>query len=159
MRLAPAGRDDRWTLPAGQANDAVVIRRQFTRWFIVGVTTNAALYLVYIALTRSLFTPKVAMSVVYVTGVVIGFVANRSWSFGHTGPANKSFARYIVAYAIGYVVNYAGLHVGTVVLGLPHEAVQAVMIFVVAAVTFLLQKYYVFAAPTDRPAGVSRLDR
>jgi putative flippase GtrA len=123
-----------------------VIRRQFTRWFVVGVTTNAALYLAYIALTRSLLTPKVAMTVVYVTGVVVGFIANRRWSFGHTGPAHSAFFRYVAAYVLGYVVNYVGLHVGIAVLGVPHEIVQAVMIVVVAAMTFVMQKYYVFAA-------------
>jgi putative flippase GtrA len=136
-------------IPVTRTIDAPVIRRQFTRWFVVGVTTNAALYLAYIALTRSLLTPKVAMSVVYVTGVVIGFIANRSWSFGHTGPAQSAFLRYVAAYALGYVVNYVGLHVGIVVLGVPHELVQAVMIVVVAAMTFVMQKYYVFAAQPD----------
>jgi putative flippase GtrA len=127
-----------------------MIRRQFTRWLIVGVTTNVALYVAYLALTRSLLTPKVAMTVVYATGVIIGFIANRSWSFGHTGPARSAFLRYVAAYVLGYVVNWLGLHVGIAVLGVPHEIVQAVMILVVAAMTFVLQKYYVFAAPADR---------
>jgi putative flippase GtrA len=80
----------------------------------------------------------------------VGFVANRSWSFRHTGPADRALVRYVVAYVLGYLVNYAGLHVGTVVLGAPHEVVQAAMIVVVAAMTFLLQKFYVFAGPTAR---------
>jgi putative flippase GtrA len=127
-----------------------VIRQQFTRWFVLGVTTNVVLYGAYLALTGSLLTPKVAMTVVYVTGVVIGFIANRSWSFGHTGPARSAFLRYVVVYMLGYLVNWLGLHVGIAVLGVPHEVVQAVMIFVVAATTFVMQKYYVFAAPADR---------
>ena len=126
------------------------MRQQFTRWVIVGIATNAALYLAYLALTRSLMAPKAAMTVVYVIGVMAGFVANRGWSFRHTGPADRALLRYVTAYLLGYGVNFAGLHVGTVVLGAPHEAVQAVMIVAVAAMTFLLQKYYVFVAPAVR---------
>lgn len=129
--------------------------REFTRWLIVGVTTNLTLYLAYLALTRSLTTPKLAMTVVYVAGVVIGFIANRSWSFGHTGPARSAFLRYVAAYVIGYVVNWLGLHVGIAVLGVPHEIVQAVMILTVAAMTFVMQKYYVFAAAADGDGSAS----
>ena len=45
-------------------------------------------------------------------GVALGFLGNRYWSFRHSSPARGSFMRYLAAYAIGYVVNLVGLHVG-----------------------------------------------
>ena len=126
-----------------------VMTRQFTRWAIVGLVTNAILYLVYLALTRSLMKPQVAMSVVYLIGVALGFAGNRSWTFEHSGRADAALARYVMAYAIGYLVNLAGLQLGVTVCHLRHEIVQGAMIFVVAALTFLLQKYFVFADSSD----------
>ena len=121
-----------------------MIQRQFTRYVLVGLTTNTALYVAYLLLTRSLLPPKAAMTVLYVAGVALGFLGNRYWSFRHSSPARGSFMRYLAAYAIGYVVNLAGLHVGVDRLQLPHELVQGLMVFVVATLMFVLQRHFVF---------------
>lgn len=133
------------------------MKRQLTRWVIVGLVTNAVLYLAYLVLTRSLFSPKMAMTVVYVAGVLLGFVGHRTWSFEHTGPANLALLRYIAAYASGYAMNFVGLVIGIDVLGQPHEAVQAAMVVIVAMTMFVVQKAYVFSEPktnADRHAKV-----
>ena len=132
------------------------MRRQFTRFVLAGLTSNTVLYVVYLLLTRSLLAPKAAMTVVYVSGVVLGFVINRSWTFEHTGPARSALARVAVAYAVGYVVNLVGLHAGTVVLGFPHEAVQAVLIILIAAMMFGMQKYFVFGDWSPAPQTPGR---
>jgi len=121
-----------------------LIRRQFARWAVVGLLTNGVLYVVYLALTRSLMKPPAAMSVVYLIGVILSFIGNRNWAFKHSGRADAALARYVAAYAVGYLVNLAGLQFGVAVCRLPHEIVQGVMIFIVAALTFLMQKFYVF---------------
>ena len=74
----------------------------------------------------------------------MGFIGQRSWSFRHAGRVDSALLRYIAAYAAGYVINPGGLQLGAHVLGWPHELVQAVMILVVAATMFLMQKYPVF---------------
>lgn len=131
-----------------------MIRRQFARWVIVGVVTNAVLYLAYLALTRSLLAPKVAMTVVYVAGMLLGFLGNRFWSFEHAGRIDTALLRYLAVYALGYVINFAGLAAGVDLLGFPHELVQGIMIIVVAMVMFLMQKLFVFAEPRGT-AGTS----
>ena len=130
-----------------------MIRRQFARWAVVGLLTNGVLYVVYLALTRSLMKPPAAMSVVYLIGVILSFIGNRNWAFKHSGRADAALARYVAAYAVGYLVNLAGLQFGVAVCRLPHEIVQGVMIFIVAALTFLMQKFYVFA-DSSSSAGV-----
>ena len=60
---------------------------------------------------------------------------------------------YLAVYIAGYLVNLSALVLFVDVIGFAHEVVQAVMVFVVAALTFLLQKYWVFRAsgqPTER---------
>lgn len=121
--------------------------RQVARWFVVGAAVNAILYIAYLGLTRSLLEPKPAMTIVYLTGVVIGFVGHRKWSFQHAGRWDGAFARYLVVYSVGYLINLLGLDFGIKALGLPHELVQATMVVVVAITMFVLQRYFVFAVP------------
>jgi putative flippase GtrA len=131
-----------------------MIRRQIARWLVVGLITNAVLYLAYLILTLRLLQPKSAMTVVYVVGVIIGFVGHRSWSFEHSGRADAALLRYAGAYVIGYLVNLAGLELGVSFLGLPHQLVQAAMILIVAVMMFVMQKYFVFSKPGS-PESVS----
>lgn len=135
-----------------------MIRRQFARWVIVGVVTNTVLYLAYLALTRSLFAPQAAMTVVYVAGMLLGFVGNRLWSFEHAGRIDTALLRYVAVYALGYVINFAGLEIGVDMLGFPHEFVQGAMVIVVATVMFLMQKLFVFADPRKIAETSSKVD-
>ena len=54
---------------------------------------------------------------------------------------------YGIAYAIGYLLNFGLLWTGVDRLQLPHQVVQAVAIFAVAAVLFLMHRYWVFPSP------------
>ena len=121
------------------------MKRQLTRWLIVGTAVYAALYLVYLGLTASVFGPRTAMTAVYVAGVLLGFIGHRHWSFEHQGRLDSALVRYLGAYLLGYVLNLAGLQFGIEVLVWPHQLVQGVMVVVVAASMFMMQKYFVFA--------------
>jgi len=129
-----------------------VIRQQFARFVVVGVVSNGALYAIYLLLTRASLTPKSAMSVGYVLGILMGFAGNRFWSFRQVSPGHGALGRYVLAYGAGYVLNWVGLDLGTRTLQLPHEAVQAVMVVLVALLMFALQKYFVFAKAPGRDA-------
>lgn len=125
---------------------------QFIRYAVVGVTSNLTLYVAYLFITASGLGPKLTMSLLYVSGVAATFVANRSWTFEHKGVAHTALVRYVAAYVIGYLLNLGLLVLGVDVLGLPHQAVQALAIVVVAVSLFLMHKYWVFASPTGQNA-------
>ena len=120
---------------------------QLLRFGVVGVAVNLALYAVYLALVSAGLGVKTAMSVVYASGVVLSYLLNRRWSFRrHAGPRDD-VRRHVVVCMAGYLLNLGALSVFVDVLGLAHPFVQAVMVFVVAALTFGLQKVWVFRAP------------
>jgi putative flippase GtrA len=121
-----------------------IILRELIRFGIVGVLSNLALYIVYLVLTRWGADPKVAMSVAYAIGTVQAFALNRSWTFGHRGAMARPFARYVAAYAAGYLANLVILVALVDGAGLHHATVQAAAIVAVAALLFLLQKHWVF---------------
>ncbi len=120
-------------------------RSQFLRYATVGLASNLLLYLAYIGLTTVGFGHKTAMTMLYATGVLITFVANRNWSFEHQGFAHAALIRYVIAYFLGYLLNFSLLWIAVDHLHLPHQGVQAVAVLLVAISLFLMHKYWVFA--------------
>lgn len=121
------------------------------RFAVVGLASNAVLYLLYLGLTAAGFGPKLAMSLVYAIGVIQTFYFNRIWSFRHQDRVHSTFTRYLLAYAFGYLLNFFLLWLAVDGLNLPHQGVQAVAVLVVAMSSFLINKYWVFAAPARDP--------
>lgn len=117
---------------------------QIVRYGVVGLASNCLLYAGYLCLCALEFGAKAAMTLVYLVGVTVTFAFNRSWSFSSKGPIDSTFIRYAIAYAIGYVVNWVALFVLVDGFHLPHQIVQLVMIFCVAACLFVLLKFWVF---------------
>lgn len=124
-------------------------RIQGLRYIIVGLASNAAIYFLYLVLTSLGLGHKLAMSLLYVLGTLQTFVFNKRWTFSHRGDVRNCSVRYFIAYATGYVLNLALLHVFVDRLGLPHQVVQGIAIIVIAVILFLAQKYWVFRPSHD----------
>lgn len=120
------------------------VSKQITRYAMVGLVSNAIVYVLYLLVTWLGTGHKTAMTCLYVIGVLQTFVFNRSWSFRYDGASMPALVRYAIAYALGYVVNLLALLVLVDHVGLPHQLVQGVMILVVAAMLFIAQRYWVF---------------
>ncbi len=133
-----------------------MIIRQTASFALIGIGVNAALYAAYLVLTHTVLGAFAAMTVTYCSGVVMGFVLNGRFTFRFDGDKGLAFLRYVSAYVLGYLVNLAGLWLLAKRYGIPHEFVQGGMIFGIAAMLFLLQKYWVFsdnsACSVSRPA-------
>jgi len=119
-------------------------RAQGTRFIIVGVASNLALYLFYLLITASGLGYKIAMTLVYAMSALQTFALNAFWTFEHKR-IKGALAKYVLAYAACYLINFSLLAVFVDRFGLPHQIVQGVMILVIAVVMFLLQKFWVFA--------------
>lgn len=119
---------------------------QLSRYALVGLVSNIVGYLLYLLLTYAGMGHKTAMTLLYAVGVLQTFYFNRGWSFGHDGEISVAFVRYVSAYALGYLFNLAMLMLLVDQWGWPHQWVQGVMIFVLACMLFLLQRYWVFRA-------------
>jgi putative flippase GtrA len=119
---------------------------QLFRYGLIGIASNLAGYMVYLLITDfGGIPPKVTMSMLYATGAIVGFWGNRKLTFAHKGSVLGSGIRYIITHFFGYLMNFAILTVMVDKLGYPHQAVQAVAIFVVAAFLFLAFKFFVFS--------------
>lgn len=121
--------------------------RQMIRYGIVGIASNAAGYLLYLAITAAGVEHKLAMTLMYGIGVVQTFIFNKRWSFNDIGSHRHAFIRYVISYGVGYIANLTILYLCVDLLGWPHQAVQGVMVFVVAGLLFIMQKFWVFRTP------------
>ncbi len=117
---------------------------QFTRYAIVGLASNALAFSLYLILTIAGMDHKLAMTLLYGLGVAQTFVFNKRWSFRHVGMHGPAFVRYCISYGLGYVINLLALLVLVDHMRYPHEFVQGVMVLSLAAMLFLLQKFWVF---------------
>jgi len=123
----------------------LAVHKQFVRYAVVGLASNAFGYLLYLALTHLGMGHKLAMSLLYAVGVLQTFVFNKRWSFRFDGDATPALVRYATAYALGYIINLSALLLLVDQMGLPHQWVQGVMIVLVALLLFVAQRYWVFA--------------
>ncbi len=126
---------------------------QFLRYGVVGLLSNAALYLAYLALTAAGMEVKLAMTLLYALGVAQTFVFNKRWSFRHDGLHGPAFVRYCVSYGLGYVINLLALFVLVDRLGYPHRIVQGLLMVYLAVMLFLLQKFWVFRSDITLPTA------
>ena len=122
-----------------------MIRRQVVRYAVIGVLLNTTIYTVYLFLTSQGMAPRWAMTLTYGAGVCNGFMLNKRITFENDGPGLILFLRYVIAYAAGYLVNLIAILTFEDWWRLPHQFVQAAMIFTVAILLFILQKFWVFA--------------
>lgn len=117
---------------------------QGVRFGIVGLASNALLFIFYLILTSLGVGPKIAMTGMFLVGTLQTFFFNKRWTFGHSGGSQKALVKYFVVYACAYVVNLLVLFVFVDRLGYPHQVVQGLMILFLAVFIFLLQKFWVF---------------
>jgi putative flippase GtrA len=122
--------------------------RELVSYGAIGAASNAALFVLYLALTSIGVGHKTAMTLLFVTGMTATFLLNRRWTFRHRGRLHDSSRRYLVAYSLAYVGNIVALALLVDMAGLPHAVVMAFLIVATACFLFVLQKVWVFPKAT-----------
>ncbi|VVN03272.1 GtrA family protein [Pseudomonas fluorescens] len=117
---------------------------QLIRYICVGLISNATGYAIYLFLTYLGLSPKLAMSLLYITIAGFSFFGNKKITFMYNGHFWGAGMRYVVAHLIGYLINLAILIFFSDHLGYNHAIVQATAIIVIAMYLFIALKFFVF---------------
>lgn len=117
---------------------------QLSKYGAVGLVANGIGYAVYLLVTWVGLDPKVAITLLYPFGALIGYFGHFKIAFLYNGSHSKSIFRYLQAHMVGYSLNFVILYCFVDLLGYPHPLVQAFAVFAVAGVLFILFRYYVF---------------
>lgn len=135
-------------LESKQESSFSALTRQLISYALVGIVGNGIGYLSYIGLTHFGVSPIVSMTAVYLVALTIAFFGNRRLTFAFKGSSGKAALRFLLVYAIGYLLNLGLLLLLHNAFGFPHQAVMAFNIVVVAIFLFLAMRYFVF--PNDQ---------
>jgi len=118
--------------------------KQLLRYSMVGLTNNLISYLLYILVTYNGVEPKIAMTVLYIIGASINFLANKKFTFSDKGYMLNSGMRYVITYLLGLLLDFCILKIFFDKLGYPHQLVQGIATFVVGGFLFVCFKLFVF---------------
>ncbi|MFC3907937.1 GtrA family protein [Legionella dresdenensis] len=117
---------------------------QFIKYGLIGFVNNLLGYLVFLLMAYKGFSPKIAMTTLYLLGVAVSMVGNWKWTFAYQGNALYTSMRFICAYFLGYLLNLGLLIVFVDRLNYSYALIQAIATIVVAGFLFILFKYFVF---------------
>ena len=117
---------------------------QVLAYGLVGVTHNLFTFVLFLLLTWKWLDPKIAVTLLYPVGALIGYFGHAKLSFSFSGAHLMGLHRFFIAHVVGYLTNILILFVFVDLLGYPHFLIQAIAIFAVAGVLFFLFRYYVF---------------
>ena len=121
-----------------------LLRRRFIRFLIVGALNTVFGYGVFAGLILLDVWYPIAAAVATVLGVLFNFKTTGSFVF-HSQD-HSLLLRFVAVYGIGYVIGVLALRV-TNELGIPILAASAAMILPSAALSFALQRIFVFRGP------------
>jgi len=111
---------------------------------MIGVINNVALYGVYLLLTFLGVDVLLAMTLVFCGGVLLSWLLNGKFTFKRR-LTSVSAQRMGVAYLVAYVANALFLGVAHYVFYLPHEAIQGMIMVLLAVGLFFAQRHWVFS--------------
>ena len=117
---------------------------QFLRYAVIGLVSNAVLYVGYLVLTQMGLGSKLAMTMMYAVGVAQTFFFNKRWTFAHSGRSSQVFSRYVLLYATGYALNMLVLGLCVDQLGWSHQWVMLALMLMMVIFFFVGQKFWVF---------------
>jgi putative flippase GtrA len=116
------------------------------RFGMIGGLNNLLSYGIFVVLTLTGMPSISAATITYVTGMAVSYLANRSFTFRHSGSARHSVLRFIVVNIAGYAVNITILAVFVELIGWNALVVQLGAIVVVATGIYLGMRFWVFRA-------------
>ncbi|AZE88310.1 hypothetical protein C4J97_1595 [Pseudomonas orientalis] len=122
---------------------------QLIRYGLVGLANNALLYLGYLLLVYCGSDEKLAMTLIYIIGVLTSYTLNYRWTFSQR-KNRGALIRYIQMHLTGYLINLTLLYLFVDKLLYPHQLVQIFAIIVVAFFGFFTCKYFVFREQSVR---------
>jgi len=127
---------------------ARVIRSQAARFLVVGGFLTSLSAAIYWAAVRLGVEPLLASVIGHLVGLLIGFRLHAQWTFASTAHATRTSAenlRFVVASLSGLLCNLFWVQILVNVMGAPDWTPIAPMVFVTPALTFAVNRSWVFA--------------
>lgn len=133
-------------MPSSRASRDV--GRAAVRFSIVGVANTAVGAAVIAGAALLGASPMVANVVGYAIGLLVSYVLNSRYTFGHRGGGRSHLPRYMVAFLVAFAANLTAV-AAAVALGLPAALASVAGVPVYVVLFFLLCQFWVFGKRPD----------
>lgn len=123
---------------------------RIARFGIVGLTAAAVHYWVVIALVELLHIAPLQANVGgFVAAFWVSYFGHRHWTFSdavasHTDGTHSSFLRFLLVALLGFGMNQLMFYLLLRYAGWPYYLALAVVVFTVAAMTYVLSRLWAF---------------
>jgi putative flippase GtrA len=91
-----------------------------------------------------------ANAIGYGFGIVLSFVLNRTWTFGHRGAIRPAFIRFLIVNGVAYLLNLVSVLIAIHALGINGYIAQVLGVGPYALTTYLGSRYFAFALASPR---------
>src|SRR5258706_2650098 len=126
----------RWLFGDGILAEAI-------RFGLVGIKNNIVYYLLFVVVSLAGAGPKLAVTIIYIFGIIYTFWFNKGFVFRDLHPSGSQFARYIFVYFVGWALNLVLLDIAIARLGMNRYLAQGLLTFPIAGLTFVSLKLFV----------------
>lgn len=117
------------------------------RFAVVGTAATLTHFLTVVGLIDVLGFPIASIANVFgvLTGSAVSYVGNYFWTFRRGGAHLVRIARFAVAYGVVFSLNGVVMLLAADIGGIPYRIPLALMLVVTPILTFLLNRFWVFA--------------
>jgi putative flippase GtrA len=127
--------------------------RTLTKFSLVGVVNTLVGYAVIFGLMYGVGLGPMASNVAgYAVGMALNFILNRTITFSSRAPLPSELFRFLVAFAVAFVLNLLVLHISIDWTGIDAGLGQLIAGVFYVVIFYLLSKYVVFAKPASSGA-------
>ena len=107
---------------------------RFTRYGIVGLLTNGAVYVAFLVMVAAGLHPVASSALCYCLAVALSYSLNRTWTFKSDATHSRDLPRFLSAYGAGFVFSVACIAV--CLIWFPPAIAQLVTIGLTAIVIY-----------------------
>jgi len=122
------------------------LRRQVLSFALIGIVatlTHASIVLLLVE--GRVLGPFAANMIAFSTALFVTYVGNHRWTFGLTGAHQRHFPRFVVIALLGLALNQGIVYLVVDVLTWDYRIGLALVVSVVPAITFLLNRGWAFS--------------
>ncbi len=116
--------------------------RKFVKFLFVGFINTVFSYIIYAAIVTILGSPTISLLISYIIGILFNFQTTGRIVFKNKD--NSLLFKFISCYLLTFVINGSFLKFLTGSMGVDKYLSQAILVFPVAMLSFLLLKNFVF---------------
>lgn len=120
-----------------------IFNNTFFRYSLNGFFLNLLGFLTYLFLTSLNIDPKIAVSITYISFLIIGFFLHKKYSF-ISSIKYPSLLKYLIVHISAFLINLISIYFMVDIYGFKHQYVQALMVILVAIYLYLMLNKVVF---------------